>query len=635
MATRNNTIEYAWAHINTATAEASVYTSGDITINIPENTSRTFTSVLLDVVVVDDQAAGALDISAMNIGASCDAGTTWTDRNVTTTLADTGENMSFHLWADVTAEFTARFSGTSDTCRFRLQMDYSGVGINYLNIAAKVVITYEYSDAGQTTRIKTVRIPLESLTSRPAAATPTEIGTNQIPALDTFLPEASITYRAIFAEIWLNTAPAGTTDGTLTLDLNTTPTMTTAAIKNGNQSPLLMKIMWDLLAAAMTTNAAHAIRFTGNTTAMGIAVGGWVTVTYEYNHSTSTTILNSMILPADCSSYLKDGSGDMMRWAYRFLLEEPATITLVQSALVVHATLTSTASTLSIKCGAQAARTYTLTQQAGQAGGVFVVHRIDSGGAQGAGATLARGEVTLTADVYESVANAINNASGFYILNYTSGVAAGGAITHRRSIMSIVKDTQAALAPSFTASWSLNIPETDYWLDGVLFDVNSNQSSSIGLWLAAEEASGEGLGAGFKTLGFTIIAMAERLFAHSFFQSQQFNRYPADPRDIMDIETSRTILLYSGLNNLCGVVAWATYHSITFAETRAETNYTGDGSGITVDIFRVDTNEWLYRATSVAGGNYVITMYDNALSYFSATQQDSAHVGRSANWTPT
>lgn len=635
MATQQNTVEYAWDHINTATNEDTVFTSGDITINIPENTSRTFLSCILDIVVHDNEASVADDISAINVGASCNGGTNWTDRNITTTLADSGEQMSFHIYADVTAEFTARFSGTSDTCRFRLQMDYSSTGNQFLNISAKVIITYQYDDTAQTTRLKTVRIPLESLTTRPASATPTEIGTNQIPNLDSFLPDEG-TYRAIFAEVWLNTAPNGTTDSTITLDLNTTPSLTIGTIENGNQSPILIRITWDLLAAGMTTNAAHALRFTANSVAMGVAIGGFITVTYEYNHSTVTSVMNSVILPVGMESGQLLTSGDKTRLEFKFFVTEPATITLAQSAVVVFLGLSTNTPTFSLAVGGQSARTYTLSQQTGQAGGALVVQRIDSGGAQGAGITLARGWNTITVDFYAST-TFLSGAGCYLLLNYTSGVAGGGAISHKKTIAKCIMDTQGAAASvnRTGTSQSVAIPETNYWIDGVMCDVDVQRDASYGFSLKAEKQSGESPGAGFAVLGHQIsVQVAERYFQKCFFDATAlFKRHPGEVDAYrMDIETSRDFSFLASANSLFGLVLWVTYSAITFSGSRAVTAYGGDGSGIVVDLFRTDTREWLYTFTTSAGGTYTPTVYDDVLDYMSIAREDDTHVGRSANW---
>lgn len=632
-----NTVEYAWAHINTATAENTVFTSADITVNIPENTSRAFVSCILDIVVHDNEATVADDLAAANMGASCDAGTTWTDRNVTTTLADSGEQMSYHFRADVTAEFTARFSGVSDTVRFRLQCDYSTVGNQFLNIAAKVIITYTFDESAQTTRLKTARIPLDALTARPTAGTATSLGATCIPNLDTFLPEASKTYRAIFAEIWLNTAPGATGDGTLTLDLNTTPTMTTGTIENGNSSPILIRILWDLLAAAMTTNATHELRFTPNTTAMGVAVGGWITVTYEYDHSSNNDIMSSLLIPLGPPTDQLLTSGDLDEWEGEFFIEEPATVALAQSGVVLFALLGTTAATLSLLAGGQAARTYTLSQQSGQAGGCIITQRIDSGGVQGAGITLARGRNTFSVQVYSSVANAIGCVSGFLILNYTSGKASSGAQDHNRSIHKVIADTQAVVSVNRNASFLLDIPQTNYWLNGFMAHALANLGAlGAPLSVQAEYAAGEGGGAGWAILGQANAAqVAERYMAEVFYDgTPKFNRYPGDVRDLLDVEVSRTYRLMTAFNSLLGFSAWITYHALTFTLSGNVRGYTGDGSSITVDVFRDDTDEKLYTTTTSAGGSYSVTLYDDTLTYYAVARQDDTHMGRSKNGTP-
>jgi hypothetical protein len=57
--------------------------------------------------------------------------------------------------------------------------------------------------------------------------------------------------------------------------------------------------------------------------------------------------------------------------------------------------------------------------------------------------------------------------------------------------------------------------------------------------------------------------------------------------------------------------------------------YTGDGSGITVEIFRVDTGEKVLQATTAAGGTFSKTWFENTISLFASARQDSTHAGRS------
>jgi len=632
--TAQNTIEYSWGHINTATNENTVFTSADITINIPENTTRVFESVILDIFVHDNEATVADDLAAANMGVSCDGGTTWTDRNVTTTLADTGEHMSYHFQADVTAEFTARFSGVSDTARFRLQCDYSTVGQQFLNISAKVIITYRFDDTSQTTRIKTVRIPIDSLTTRPTAGTATSLGTDCIPILDN-LPEASKTFRAIFTEIYLNTAPGATGDGTLTLDLNTTPTMTTGTIENGQLSPILIRISWDLLAAAMTTNAAHTLRFTPNTTAMGTTVGGWVVVTYEYNYDTSTSYMNSLFIPLGPPASTLSASGDLDEWEDEFFIEEPATITLAQSAVVLFADISATVVSMSVLAGGQTARTYTLNQQTGQAGGVFIVQRIDSGGAAGVGITLARGRNTFTVQAYDSSGSFVSAVSGFLILNYTSGEAAGGAVQHNQTIAVSVFDTQAVVSALRAANGVVSLPPANYWLNGVMGHVLLNRDTAMGLELQVEYKAGEGSENGFAILGSLLNgAFSERHTMEAFFDGSDFyNRYPTDPRDLIDLEAARNYRVLTTFTAMQSLLLWVTYHSITFTFSGNVRGYTGDGSSITVDVFRADTDEKLYTATTSAGGGYTVTVYDDTMTMYAIARQDDTHLGRSRDGT--
>src|SRR5690606_36061901 len=81
-------------------------------------------------------------------------------------------------------------------------------------------VTYQYDDTS-TTQIKTVFIPLDSATgAAPTGAGATEIGTNQVPNLDSELPEASKTYRDIFFLAEGNESSTSTAAFTLAFSLD-------------------------------------------------------------------------------------------------------------------------------------------------------------------------------------------------------------------------------------------------------------------------------------------------------------------------------------------------------------------------------------------------------------------------------
>ena len=109
-------------------------------------------------------------------------------------VLNTGENISFFTERDFTSHFVTNWTGTSMTCDVQLQINQStGTTLGMANVCCILYITYEYDDTS-TTQLVTQWIPLNA----PRDALPTtKTSHDTVPALDTYLPEASKTYRNI------------------------------------------------------------------------------------------------------------------------------------------------------------------------------------------------------------------------------------------------------------------------------------------------------------------------------------------------------------------------------------------------------------------------------------------------------
>jgi hypothetical protein len=209
MALREKTIEYAFNFSSGSLASNTLLQFSDITLHIPESSGRTFLDVIM-VVECKDAQTGAGSLSVANLGLQLGAAAVQS-QSVSSTITNSGEHQTWIFTRNFGSYFNTNFgTGTSQTCNARITLT-APVTAGH---SVKLIITYRYDDTGQTTRVKTVRIPLGSYT---AALTNTlaNLGTNRIPALDTFLPEAGKVYRNIWFEISANSAIASTTTTTL------------------------------------------------------------------------------------------------------------------------------------------------------------------------------------------------------------------------------------------------------------------------------------------------------------------------------------------------------------------------------------------------------------------------------------
>ena len=647
MATRFKTIEYVWDNVVTATAETTMYTSGDITINIPETASRVFKFVLLELTVHDNEGTVADDLSVRNMGVSCNGGTNWTDRNISNALADTAENMSYIWTADVTAEFVARFSGSSNTTtRFRTQMDYASTGNQFLNIGAKLIITYAYDDAGVTTQIKTVRIPIQSNNSR-LSNTAADIGGtgSQIPLLNSYLPEAGKVFRDIFFELWTNTQPSGTAPTPLNLSLGSETEISSGSFVNTSQSPILYRHIWKRSDLTTFGSAAHVIkaRHILSGSSLFSNIGGWLTATYEYDVSSTGSVMNSLVFGIAEEDGPTPPVAEIQEYTKLLWIEEPGPITLVDSGVFITAnpSATSTVFNCRIGSGAQQALlgSYTSNAQTGQAGMSVFMHKFGSGYATpyGSGLTLNRGQNFIDFAWYSATATRYSNLSAIAILNYISGVMPGGSVeSHNKSVMylgSPTMDTQRAAATRFTWVGSYDIPETNYFLNGITFVIDTNNAATVSAAvLSAESNAGEGNGSGLNTIYVGLqLATSERMPYRNFGLGRKiYKRYPTDPdSERLNVESARTYTYETLLTGPLGVYNWITYHTINYSIAGSVGSYAGAGSNIPVYAYKSVNRELIGSTLTGAGGAYSIVWYDNVGSVYTEARESNSKVGRS------
>jgi hypothetical protein len=551
--------------------------------------------------------------------------------------------MSHLFVADMTAEFTARFgTGATGTFRYGFYMDLSAVN-NYNNLSIKLYITYEYDDTAHATRVKTVRIPIESFNGRLSnSAQIIRQGsiTDQIPALDTFLPESSKVYRQIFAELWTNTLPSNAADCTLSLKIGTGGGVTSfGLIGNTLISPMCLRFLWDLTSNAdLTKNASHDIYANHEVASQTYFnhLGGWITVTYEYNHSSSTEIMNSLIIKGLESSSNTRLLADLDKDSVDLYVEEPGTITLKNSGIFFMSFTAATSTTLNFGAGSQTVTGYTPTAGTGMSGMLTFIHRIDGGGFRGAGLTLARGKNVIDSRWYAADIDRVSTVSGLVFINYTSGKHASGDGVHNQSRHYLLfpnnRATNTILVLAGVRTPKI-IPQ-NYFSSSTVSMLGAGVSGS-GVYsvVQAKRQSGEGVGEGWEDL-LTVMGTGanERMFNISWGRCRGiFKRWPLDP------DTSKLNLLtarnwrFIGITQQLGMSCWMTHHSITFTVSGNVKYYTGDGSGLTVNVHRTDTSEKVLTCTTSAGGAYTGQWYDNTIELFAEVQQDSTHAGRSIN----
>lgn len=641
MATRQKTIVFAFPTDVNASTDATVTNLTQITIYIPE-ASPVFRSVYVELGFQDIITATGGDIGEHRCGLRLGAAG-YTTVTETDDIVQTGENIGGVLGPfDFTAHFTTNWTGTSMTCDVQYYFDHtSGTTLGVRNATATVTITYEYDDSPSTnaTQIKTVAIPLESLVGALSTSANAQIGTNQIPILtggSGILPENSVTIRDYFFVIEGNEATSATTDWTLTANIDSGG----SPFSFGAQEAALNSARycrWIYKPSVPTTTSVHAFQLWAVSTARANHVTITLFVTYEFNASATTRVLNSVFFPLDVQSPLgTTSSAEASRFKKEFFIEDPGTITLRQSSFRINFTAQAAVGGLQFRAGSQSYRSYTHVGSV-TCGMYSLQQRIDSGGAQGAGISIARGLNSFTIDGFTTDGTDFAcNVSGWVILNYESDIGTEGPGQNTHTVWYSVSQWDAALvALTRVNNFAIPIPETYYWICAVgLGFMHWTSARNEGQSVDVEILSGEADGAGYKTLwADTKIAVAERACEIIWFDAEfAFKRHPNDPQSHrVDIETARDFRMMTSATGARGLFAFVTYHGFKFFAHGALTDYTGDGSGISVKVYRTDNDEFLIAATSIAGGDFEAYVYDNTIDLKCEARQSSSRVGRSDN----
>lgn len=633
MATRLKTIEYAFDML-TSVANNTLTNFTQLTLHLPES-SKVFKSVELVVTTQDvNTTTTAVNYTSRRIDLRLGsvAYSTITNANAVTQC---GENIAITCHRDYTSYFSTNWSGTSMTVDvavlFAMATAYAQA-----NVTARLFITYEYDDTSAT-HIKTVYIPLNApsdrlATTRPATAFDT------IPALDTYLPEASKVYRDMF--IWFGANRHGgssTTDTVVSHQIDSATAVTTGIHEGAMASDIWTE---HIFKPTFTTDATHEYRAwvsTGALTAYSCPQV-YLVVTYEFNPSTTTSVMNSVLLPMEWESPAGGSSADDFQRAKRNLnIQEPGTITLQRMALLIdYEQPVSLASNVRLRIG-----TGSWEQQLNTIGVVvggqcgFMI-RNDSA------ISLARGNNVLQADAYSASVNLTPyNMSSLWIINYTSGKHTDGVGAHNHTVYYNIHThgTGAAVARTISAATPfIEIPETNYFINGagMIFEYITNGTvNNTGVIIQAEKLVSEG-GLEWASVYVDSNACDPEIGIHRNYAQARtlFNRWTndADPNRL-DIEASRrfrTAISDIGLTAACAyherLSSLVTYHTIT--KTISGVTYNKDGNALgscDVLLFR-DTGssnlELIQKTTSNAStGAYSFTVYDDTINYAIASRK--------------
>lgn len=637
MAIREKTIQFAVPSSLTLVADATVTNLDQITVYIPE-ASPTITNAFVEVAFHDVITATGGTITEHRCGLRLGAAayTTITELD---DIAQTGENIAGVIGPfNFTSHFSTNWTGTSMTCDIQVYFNQNtGTTQGMANVSAVLYVTYTYDDTAAT-QIKTVRLPMESLTTALPAARNTAFG-NQIPQLTGvggILPEAGVIIRDYHFVIEGNTCLRGNnTDPTLNIGVDGTVTHTFMTTEAALASDCFGRWIW-APGTIPDTTTDHLLELwsTGATRFNHITIT--LVVTYEFTLAGTSRVLNSILVPIEIASPLGvNTTAEASRISRDIFISEPGTITMRNSSFRINWNYTAAAGNIFFRCGDQAYRQYTTVGNV-LCGMMCFQQRIDSGSVQGTGLTLQRGRNTFVIDGYgTNTTNQLTNINGFILLNYESDLASQGIGAHNHTVYKTLLNWDAALTDRVRINnYAYDIPETEFFITSAGFNLIMWQNSSVNaITFDIECLAGEGKGSGYYDIyADAYQSDAERACSLIFMQGRAtFQRFPGDIGEgRVDIETLRDYRLFTASTVANGIISLITYHSITWT---VGGNISGHNPSLptTLQLIRLSDDQILKETLLPAGTtNFNFIVYDNTEQYYVSAFQDSTHVGRSA-----
>jgi len=671
MATVNKTVSWAFATrittlaTNTTLATATRHDWAAITIDMPELT-RTIRSARFRV-TCRDVASSAFVFLGWRMGVKLGAVAFDDVDYATLNISFTGHE-TLIVERDVTAYFITNFGGgASQTCQVGVAFSQV-VASTVNNLTAELQITYDYDNTAAT-HVKTVEIPIQGHYAA-LSTSDTEIGctggvsdapVNQIPNLSTFCPEAGKTFKQVYLRVTAHDFSNGSTDTQLSLKLDSGGTYDVRALNKQAIGPgAQYRDIVDLTAApySITTNAVHALIAKSNiATTTFQNLSAVLVVTYTFTVASTTRELHSCraVVGNDRAALgITFGSlaADTNQYAVQLEVQEPGTITLLQSGVVVFDQNQLALNAL-VNANGQGARAITIAGF--PSFGVFTcpgtrvyTRRCDHDSSTWA---LARGTNRLALNVRASVTSAPGlDFSGFAIINYTADIPARGIgggnrscayslVSHTTPTDFVSYVTAAERIPSFPSSpWMVSSAWCDLGIRtyGVFAAMYSLQS---------ERQTGEDIGDGWYQDEFPV--SGGNLGGAFANWSRRETMRPIAPwikrssygRTAMDVTVSRRwrLCIATGTSSSWTAAQWLTLHDISF--TVAGTVTVGGATvadGGTVKIYAdngVDT-EYITSATIAGGaGAFTLQVTDNTRTYF-GTYSVGGNQGWSGPGTP-
>lgn len=598
------------------------------TIYCSETTSRTITSAWTKAfsVINDDLSDFRGSMTYLKLGSG-----SWQSYGDQINLADTGESMSVVSCVDVTTQLNSEFTGSSisiDLVNCSL-FDYEASATSLIsNGHMELGFSYEFDATSQTVFTKTVRYPLQT----PTALTTTSYATvGTLPAWDTFLPESNKNIRNIVIKV--EGASQNNTSSAHALQYRFDGGADNNFGNVTSQGSSQYGVFGAIDISSLTTNATHTFDIkTSNASARFHPLAFTVYVTYDFDASASSRVLNSVILTLlpNQDQILSTALYPLKLKEY-IRIQEPGTISLRQSAVKA---LINDQSSLKFRCkvGSGTAVDYAAAAVSMNGEPQFFNTVFTS-----SDVTIGRGNNEIITEIDSGNTNSYTRITNYQIiLNYESDIDSGGVTRHNNTIYKYFNGAFEAISSTSSRIVDTSfatIPESSYYLNDVAFEIllrsSSSENGGITVFSASSDSVGLGEIAYFHYAGFNFAERGIKIFAcpviHSF---KNYPEQPIPPYDLpnikyFDIETERRFGFFNAASGHRDIWSYYTYHTINKTLTGTISGYSGDGSGIAVSI-RCASNNGIEvaAATTTIGGNFSFICYDDTEVLYAVAERD-------------